>query len=292
MTDISEGLDLTSLDTLSKEEFDENLMHVWSWRGLTYEFGVKSMMMDANPKFSKIHRWGADFYGRPDHVNVVLLGIQNLHSYILLGWETGILNQFLLQRRKGVAKEQMMELVMFAQIYAGIRGMGHVVRAIGDTYPALAPPDEPPAPWPDGWAADPEAFRSGLDLSVRHLTDTDRKNLESWYERTLGYLPESVRFGLKYHPDFVKVNRAKWEVAIKTLPKQVVPWQMIRHQMMTGNADGLRETVALCRAWGISRDLTVSGITNASYYFCGFEGLYEAQKAVEELLDEWPQVAA
>jgi hypothetical protein len=57
--------------------------------------------------------------------------------------------------------------------------------------------------------------------------------------------------------------------------------------MTTGSADGLRETVSLCRAWGISRDLTISGITNASYYFCGFEGLYEARTAVEDILDDW-----
>jgi hypothetical protein len=189
--------------------------------------------------------------------------------------------------RNGLAKEKIMELVMFAQLYGGVRGMGHVVRAVGDTYPAFGPPRQPLAPWPEGWAADPEAFRSGLDLSVRHLTADDRANLIAWYERTLGYVPESIRFGLKYHPDFVKVNRAKWEVVIRTLPKQVVPWQMIRQNMTTGSADGLRETVALCRAWGISRDLTISGITNGSYYFSGFEGLYQARKAVEDLLDDW-----
>jgi hypothetical protein len=283
----SEGLDLDNIFETSEEEIEANLMHYWSWRGSTYEFAVKSMMLDANPAFSKLHRWGADFYGRPHHENIITLAIHNLHTYVMEGWETGILNEFVTLRRNGLAKEKTMELVMFAQIWAGIRGMGHVVRAVGDTYPALGGPREPLAPWPEGWDVDPDAFRSGLDLSVRTMTDADRTNLEEWYERTIGYLPESIRFGLKYHPDFVKVNRAKWEVVIKTLPKQVAPWQLIRHHMTAGSVDGLREAVSLGRAWGISRDLTIRGITNSSYYTAGFEGLYTAQKAVEDILDNW-----
>ena len=41
------------------------------------------------------------------------------------------------------------------------------------------------------WAADPTAFRSGLDLSTRDFTPLDRTNLIGWYERTLGYVPKS-----------------------------------------------------------------------------------------------------
>ena len=54
----------------------------------------------------------------------------------MLGWETGIFNQFNLQRRNGLSKEEIMELVMFTQLYAGMRGLGHVYRAVGDVLPA------------------------------------------------------------------------------------------------------------------------------------------------------------
>jgi hypothetical protein len=43
---ISEGLDLGNIAETSEEEVTANLMHVWSWRGATYEFAVKSLMLD------------------------------------------------------------------------------------------------------------------------------------------------------------------------------------------------------------------------------------------------------
>jgi hypothetical protein len=35
---------------------------------------------------------------------------------------------------------QIMELVMFSHLYAGVRGLGHVYRAVGDLLPAFAEP--------------------------------------------------------------------------------------------------------------------------------------------------------
>ena len=84
---------------------------------------------------------------------------------------------------------------------------------------------------------DPDAFQSGLDFSTRALTDADRKNITDWYEKTIGFLPNSIRFGIKHHPEFVKVNRAKWEVALKTVPKQFAPYQMLRHHTFTGTPE-------------------------------------------------------
>jgi len=97
-------------------------------------------------------------------------------------------------------------------------------------------------------------------------------------------VPNSVVFGLKHHPEFVKVNRAKWEVAIKTLPKQVAPYLMLRHHTITGSRGGLREAALLAKAWGISPEWIVLGITGTAMYFTGTEGLYAAFDAVDDLL--------
>jgi len=287
MSNQSEGLDLSSLDTVTDEEKNTHLMHVWSWRGPLYDLYVNSLMLDyADPAFNKLHRAAADQFGRPDPVNILLLGTQNVASYMMLGWETGIFNQFNLQRRNGLSREEIMELVMFTQLYAGMRGLGHVYRAVGDFLPAFGPPPKAPAFAP-GWAPDPDAFKSGLDLSTREMTGADRENLAGWYERTIGYLPNSIAFGMKYHPEFVKVNRAKWEVAIKTLPKQFAPHLMIRLNMMSGNAQGLREAVLLSKSWGISRLHVVKSITSSAFYFTAFEGLYVAERAVDDILEAW-----
>src|SRR5580700_10534202 len=60
-----EGLDFTRLDEISPEEVNANLMHVWSWRGPLYELYANSLMLDYDPAFAKLHRWQADFFGRP-----------------------------------------------------------------------------------------------------------------------------------------------------------------------------------------------------------------------------------
>jgi hypothetical protein len=280
----SEGLNLTDLAHTSQEEIDGALMHVWSWRGPLYELGATSLMLDYAPEFAKLNRAASDLFGRPGRVNIILLGIQNLHSYMMYGWETGILNQFNLQRRNGLAKEQIMELVMFSQIYAGMRGLGHVFRAVGETLPAWGPPDEPLAEFPPGWSADPDAFKCGLDMSTLDPTPQDAENLRAWYERTVGHVPNSIQFGLKYHPKFVKINRVKWEVAIKTLPKQVAPWLLLRHHTITGSVEGLREAALLSRAWGITTELIVQGVVSSAYFFTGFEGLTAAHAALDDIL--------
>ncbi|MBO0893933.1 MAG: hypothetical protein J2O39_06125 [Acidimicrobiales bacterium] len=288
MTTSGEGLDLTNLDATSREEVDANLAHVWSWRGPLYELYANSLMLDYGaPAFVKFHRMGSDLFGRPSRTNIILLSSQNIHSYMMSGWETGILNEFITLRRNGMSKEQVMELVLFSQLYAGMRGLGHVYRAVGDLLPAFAPPDEGVLEFPAGWEPDPPAFRAGLDFSIREMTPDDRQNLREWYERTIGYLPDSIRFGLEYHPDFVKANRGKWEVAIRTLPKQLAPYLMLRHHMITGSVEGLREAALLARAWGVTRELVIRSLMGTAMYFTSFEGLYSAHAALDGILEAW-----
>ena len=97
-----------------------------------------------------------------------------------------------------------------------------------------------------------------------------------------------VLHAIEHGCQFVKVNRAKWEVAIKTLPKQVVPYLMLRLNMMSGSVAGLREAALLSRAWGISRRHVVRGLTSSAMYFTSFEGLDTAYDAMADILDDWP----
>jgi alkylhydroperoxidase/carboxymuconolactone decarboxylase family protein YurZ len=202
--------------------------------------------------------------------------------YILYGWETGIYNEFRHLQSRGLSKAQLMELVMFAQLQAGIRGLQHVYNAVGRYLPDWR--DGPGSvPLPEGWAADPDAFRSGLDLSVRELTQADRRAVTEWYERTIGYVPPSVAFAMKYHPEFYKWYRARWEIIFQKLPKQTAPYVMIRQQMLRGNAEALREAVLLGKAWGITREWLVHGFMVTAYY-TGFEALNTAFAAVADIL--------
>ena len=111
--------------------------------------------------------------------------------------------------------------------------------------------------------------------------------ITGWYERNIGYVPNSIAFGLEMHPEFVKMNRVKWESAIVTLPKQVAPHVMIRLNMMSGNVQGLREAVLLGRNWGISREPVFNGINASVMYFTAFEGLHAASRASRDILRDW-----
>jgi hypothetical protein len=279
---LSHGLDLTDLEHTSPAEIDAHLLDAWSARQPLYTLYATSLMTDYAPTFAKLSRWASDLFAS-DSANVLLQAVQNMHSYMMQGWETGIRNTFHTLHRNGLTTPQIMEIVLFAQLYTGLRGLGHVSRAAGDLLPVMGAPPRSPV-FPAGWAADPDSFHCGLDFSTREMTPADVARLTAWYERTIGYLPNSVRFALKYHPRFVKVHRAKWEVAIKTLPKQIAPYLLIRHHMTERSAEGLREAVLLARAWGISDQWISAGIINAAMYFTGTEGLALAHAAVDDLL--------
>ncbi len=56
MSYVSEGLDLSHLDTITPDEVNANLIHVYGWRDGTYEFGANALMLDYAPEFAKLHR--------------------------------------------------------------------------------------------------------------------------------------------------------------------------------------------------------------------------------------------
>jgi hypothetical protein len=293
MVGFSQGLNLSNLDETTQDEIDAHLTTRWKGRGPLYDMYATSLMLDYAPDFAKLHWWGAEVFrtlpSDPTTYNPMFAtpnSIQQLHSYMVLGWETGIRNQFRVLRRLGFTRAQIMEIVHFARLTAGMRGLGHVYHAIGDVLPDYADGHGNPE-FPEGWAADPAAFKSGLDLSTRDLTQQDSKNLTDWYERTIGYLPKSIAFGMNYDPQFLKIHRAMWEVAIKTLPKQVAPYLMLRDATLAGDRDALREAALLGKAWGLTADWIVRGITQTVQYFTGLRGLYVAHDAVDDILSNW-----
>jgi hypothetical protein len=289
MLGYNNGLNLSNIDETAQSELDEHVFTRWSSRGPLYNLYATSLMADYAPDFLKLHWWGAETTsilpsgGIDSEVNTLPNSVQQVHSYMMLGWETGIRNQFRILIRKGFTKSQFMEVVMFGRLAAGMRGLGHVYHAIGDMLPDTVDGDGK-TEWPAGWEPDAAAFKSGLDLTTRTLTAQDRANLTAWYEKTIGYLPKSVLFGMKYDSPFLKVHRAMWEHAIKTLPKQNAPYLMLRHAVISNDRDAIREAALLGRSWGLSNDWIIRGITHTAGFFTDLRGLYAAYDAVDDIL--------
>jgi hypothetical protein len=291
--DIRGGMDVSRLDELTEEEHNANLLHALRDRGPLYQLWCNELVDDyASPEWVKLHSratrqcdaGGHYEYSQPDYL---IWSVHNLPSYMLIGWETGIRNEFFALWRHGLPLAQTMEIVLFAQSYAGMRGLGHVYRAIGDFLPVYKEQGRlPTAEWPEGWATDNAAFKSGLDLSTPDMSSKDKKNLEAWYEKNLGYVPKSIQFGIKHHPEFVKVNRGKWESAITTLPKQVAPYIMLKLNAQTANVEGLREAALLGRSWGIEKKYMRQLLAGVVCYFAGFEGYHAPAAALDDIFDE------
>lgn len=265
-----------------------NVDRAW---GLMYQSTADSIMLDHRPDYARLFYEGLRAFRTrleesgteaENAVQLTITSFQHLPMYILYGWETGIYNEFRHLQSRGLSKAELMELVMFARLQSGIRGLQLVSNAVARYLPDWR--DGPGnVPLPEGWSADPDAFKAGLDLSVRHLTEADRRAIKTWYEQTIGYVPNSVSFAMKYNPEFYKWYRAAWEIIFQKLPKQTMPFVMIRQHMLTGNTEALREAVLLGKAWGITREWLVHGFAVTAYY-TGFEALTRAQDAVADLL--------
>jgi hypothetical protein len=288
---IDDGLNLNVLDETSQAEIDTYLGVMRRTHAPLYEMTSNALWLDSRPDFVKLHRRGARIFGRVDGVldpvRGPLTGLGLLFDYILLGWEDGILNQIDSLRFRKVSKAQIMEVVMAAQIWGGMKSLQCVYRA-ANVYLQAYQDSPTSAAFPPGWAPDTDAFKSGLDLSTLDLTELDRKNLFDWYQRTLGEVPRSVQFAARYNPAFLKAYRLKWENAFKgALPKQMMPMMMLRNNAITGRRDGMREAAQLGKAWGVSREWIVHAVTHVAYYFIGLEGLYAADDALGDMLADW-----
>jgi hypothetical protein len=263
-------------------------------RGHFYQLTADLIMLEHRPDYARAfydaipafrNRLRETAEEDSDAVELIAESLQHLPMYILYGWETGIYNEFRHLRFRGLSKAQLMELVMFAQLQAGMRGLQLVYNSVSRFLVDLPDP-EGPAVFPRGWAPDPDAFKCGLDLSERALTEADRAAVTAWYERTIGYVPGSVSLAMSYHPEFYKWHRARWEIIFQTLPKQTAPYVMLRQHMLTGNPDALREAVLLGKAWGITREWIVHGLMVSAFY-TGFEALNVVDSAVGDVLAAW-----
>lgn len=287
-----QGWDIGNLDVTTEDEIQSHL-HQWvnytRERGIYYGLNALSFMADTRPDLAKLAAMSAGgipdgLFGHP--ARAVLQNCRNLAEYIRLGWESGIYNEFRELQMRGQTREEIIELVMYAQMTGGgIRSMGHVHNAVAKSW--FDWQDGDGAVYPEGWEADTDAFKCGLDMSTAQLTDDDRRNLEDWYERTIGFVPKSVRFAIKHNPRYIKVQRARWERVFKVLPKQMAPYMMLSDQALRGNVESLQEAALLGKAWGMTADWVLEAVCGMVFYFRGHEGLEPAFDALDEILDNW-----
>ncbi|MBV9596501.1 MAG: hypothetical protein JOZ87_06525 [Chloroflexi bacterium] len=299
---VRDGLNLDNLDVTTDDEINTYLTSarigghesVYGQRiirgpldpGPRYDMTANSLWLYTRPDCAKLHmRVSAGWRSLGINAGILTASSSaNMHTYINQGWEIGIENCMRGLQMRGFTRNQVMEVVMHAQLSAGIRGLELVSRAIGIILGDYVERDIKPD-WPEGWAPDMESFYCGLDKSTMQLTPRDLQNIEEWYERTIGWQPPRVRFLARYEPVTLKSWRAKWEGVFRgALPKQMMPYLSLRHNIVSGNPGGLKEAALLARAWGVTNAIIVNTIVQGAYYFCGPERMDMAEEVLADVL--------
>ena len=276
---VHRGLDLSAPTQITPEEIDAFKGHYATQFG--HALDGLDWWLDQNPEVLKRYRLYCSLTLR---VKPAVMGGGTLAFYMLNGYVPGVryvMHSFL---NDGLSRAQALEMIAIAFVHSGPRGMQALAKAMeGLDFPES--PD-PPARFPDGWAVDLDAFRSGLDFTTVELTPAEKSKLYDWYLRTIGEIPPYVRFMAEHRPGLLKTHRARIENMLYNLPKQVWPTAMLYYHVMTRVAEGIRENVLLCRAWGVTKSDTLDVIGNALVYG-QVEAATMVQREAGDIFDGW-----
>jgi hypothetical protein len=273
------GLDLSKPTEITDEEIAAFKSHY------SGQFGREMIGLywwfDKNPEVLKRYRL---FCSLTLRVEPRVMGNGTLGFYALNGFEAGVRYVINSYQNDGLNKAQMLEVIALAFVHCGPRGMETIARALEGF--EFAEQTDSPAMFPDGWAPDIEAFRSGLDFSTPELLPGERNLVENWYVKTIGEVPPYVRFLGSHRPMLLKTHRARMENMLYVLPKQMWPTTMLYYNVMSRTAEGMRENVLLAKAWGVTKADTLDTVANA-LVFGQMEAASMVQKEAGDIFDGW-----
>src|SRR5258708_5560177 len=175
--------------------------------------------LENGPDVLKRYRAFAEAGTGSPFLNQTLQGFYFLEMYSLTGYTEGVKYVVHMWQNAGLTKAQVMEWIAIGFPHAGPRGMETMAEALTD-YDGKEPTDPPK--FPEGWAPDPDAFKSGLDFSSPELTAAELVKLKHWYMRRLGEVPAYVDFMATFRPQLLKAYRNRFEHCVRVLPKQVL----------------------------------------------------------------------
>jgi hypothetical protein len=215
-----------------------------------------------------------------------LLGF--LYAYMVIGYEKGIIYVAVNARQLGASRDEILDVVRLAVPAAGPVGLNASAERL-DSYlrdwPAHS--GEPGLIWPEGWAPNPDAFRSGIDPSTDELSSGEVALIESWYQKVYGEIPSHVRRMAKYHPVAYKTQRLRFEGALgPALPAQMAPLCMLFLAAMRGWRKPTLRAAQLAHHLGVRRSHLLAALTWAGVY--GDEMILEsAFDVLGPLIDSW-----
>lgn len=278
---VHRGLDLSTPTEITQEEKDAFREHYSTQFG--HSLDGLDWWLDQDAEVLKRYRLYCSLTLR---VKPAITGNGTLAFYALQGYLTGVRYVLHSWRARGVSKAEVLEMLALSFIHCGPRGMQCIAEAAKD----IDFEDRTPLPdlYPDGWAPDIDAFKSGLDFSTVDLSATEKAKLYDWYLRTIGEIPPYVRFMAEHRPRLMKTHRARIENMLYVLPKQMYPTHMLYYHVMSRTAEGIREAVLLSKAWGVTKSDTLDVIGNALVYG-QMEAASMIQREAGDVFDGWTE---
>jgi hypothetical protein len=282
MTDVNRGLDLSNVATATDAE-KANFRQFYDRMLGRGHPGLEFYLNNAPDAMKRYRAFADSATPRNLDTDRRLGGFGFLTYYALTGYVEGVRYLVYIMQQLGLTRALVMEGLAIAFLHAGPRGSETIAKALDD-FQWIEPTTT--AQFPSGWAPDPDAFRSGLDFSVKELAPAELRSLEDWYQRYLGEVPAYVRLTARHNPVYLKAYRHRFETCVRELPKQVVPSTLLHYNVSRAHGPGIRENVLLARGFGMSKD-DVMRVILAPIINAGMETLTLVDEVAGEVLDNW-----
>lgn len=278
---VQDGLDVSRPDETTEEEIAAyRAEYLGSNKGLLDSF---EFWLEFRPDVLKRHKARTRHFRttlEPDRPLVGILGA--IHQYTVNAFREGVAYEIRLAQSLGATRAEILDTLSVAFIHGGHPGM-YAAASYADFLRDYVDP-QPVTRFPDNWSFDPRAFDSGMDYSQRDASTEDINALFDWYGRTLGEVPRYATFLAERRPGLLKAYRDRYEHAIReALPKQMLPYLLLGHNVARGFRDGIREHVLLGRAVGMTREQLLDAICH-SVLHAGVEALNIVDEAAGDLL--------
>jgi hypothetical protein len=214
-----------------------------------------------------------------------------LHSYCAIAYTKGILYEIINARRQGASKQLILDVLNYAYLSAGPRGM-NAVAELSDSYLRAWQDDDGSEPlrWPDRWAPDPAVFRSGIDHATLDMTSDEILAVSLWHQKMHGNVPRHVELFARLHPRAYKLQRIRYERAIGTvMPAQLAPLMSLHLATMRLQPLVMRQALHQARVLGVRRHQVVQVLFYGLRQSIDPMVMEAAAEAVGDLLAGWEE---
>jgi hypothetical protein len=213
-----------------------------------------------------------------------------LHTYAVLCYSQGSLYEIISARGRGATKAEVVDVLSIAWLHSGSQGI-NIVAGIAHDYMHEWDATEPAGglPFPDGWARDSEAFRSGLDFNdMTTITQDEFRALKDWHQRVQGEVPAYVSFLGEHYPDALKVMRARYEGVMNqcSLPKQMIALLFLHTAGARRNPTAVRRAAVMAKEFGVTRGQVLHALTHVHRLLGDLFG-DAAFESIHDLFDDW-----